>query len=114
MRLVFLSNPPPLLFRDGDLPVPSGPPLPADLVRRLPQPPRCPLRQHLDLVPLQLRKGRHQLGGPDSSCFCCCCRGCLGGLLDEQTRRLQDCGLGRKKKKTRDNYCNNLRDNLAR
>ena len=71
MRLVFLSPPPRPLFRDGYLPVPSGPSMPAGLVCRLPPPPGCALGKLLDLHPLQLRTGRHRLGGPCSSSFCC-------------------------------------------
>ena len=54
MRLVFLSTPPPLLLCDGDMPVPSGPPLPAGLVRQLPPPPEA-FRQSLNLLPSSAR-----------------------------------------------------------
>ena len=88
VRLVFLSNPP--SFSVMVTSVPSGSPLLAGLVRRLPPPPGCPLGQ--PLLPLQLRTGRHRLGGPCPCCFCCscCCCGCLGCVLDEETRQLQD------------------------
>ena len=115
MRLVFLSTI--LLFRDGDLPLPSGPPLPPGLVRRLTPTPSCPLGQLLDLLPLKIHTGRQRLGGRCCCCFCCSCCGCLGRLLGESTRQLQDCGLGSTKKtkeKTCDNYRDNSCDNLIR
>ena len=68
MRLVFLSNPPsfPVMVTCRYNP---PPPYLAGLVRRLPPPPGCPLRQ--PLLPLQLLTGRHRLGGPCPCCFCC-------------------------------------------